>query len=90
VFGKRSAIAETGAPAPQPAERQEAVADAPPLQPTAPAPARESVPVEAGRAPFPSDGLGAPLIGAPTVSRNAPPANPVPPSIDTRRSDVYY
>ena len=47
-----------------------------------------------GRAPFPSAGLGAPILGAPTANRStAGPASPpptVPTAVDTRRSDTYY
>src|SRR5262245_52796007 len=46
-------------------------------------------PMETGRTPFPSDGLGAPLVSAPAASRPAAPSN-VPSSTDTRRSETYY
>jgi pilus assembly protein CpaF len=47
---------------------------------------------EAGRAPFPSAGLGAPIVGAPTKKVNAGPAAPaqIPTAVDSRRSDSYY
>ena len=46
--------------------------------------------METGRTPFPSDGLGAPLVAAPTTNRSPAPANSVPSSVDTRRSESYY
>ena len=50
---------------------------------------------EAGRTPFPSAGLGAPLIGAPTAKQNAgpkrqPQAQQIPSAVDARRSETYY
>jgi pilus assembly protein CpaF len=80
VFGKRSntdgrTAAAAAQPAPKPA--------APPPPPGTPSSG------DAGRAPMPSSGLGAPLVSAPA----SPPrmANP-PPVIatDTRRSESYY
>jgi pilus assembly protein CpaF len=81
VFGKRSTLND--APAPQPAAP--AAVPSPGIQP-APAPA---APIETGRTPFPSDGLGAPIISAPVPGR-LPPAAAVPSAIDSRRSDAYY
>src|SRR5262249_5594793 len=46
--------------------------------------------METGRTPFPSDGLGAPLLSAPPAARPAAPAGNVPSSVDTRRSESYY
>ena len=46
--------------------------------------------METGRTPFPSDGLGAPLVSAPDANRALVPGNNVPSSIDARRSDSYY
>jgi pilus assembly protein CpaF len=46
--------------------------------------------METGRTPFPSDGLGAPLVSAPAATRPPAPANNVPSSVDTRRSESYY
>ena len=46
--------------------------------------------METGRTPFPSDGLGAPLVSAPAATRQPAPANNVPSSVDTRRSESYY
>jgi pilus assembly protein CpaF len=60
----------------------------------APAPAvtAASVPtapgVEAGRTPFPSDGLAAPMVSAPPATRQPTPVNM--PATDSRRSDTYY
>jgi pilus assembly protein CpaF len=81
VFGKRSAdsLQKTLPPAPQkPA--------APPPAPGTPQAAN------AGRAPFPSVGLGAPLVSAPAVPRKPPAAEPPPPPAYTeaRRSETYY
>jgi pilus assembly protein CpaF len=61
-----------------------------PAAPPAMKPAAAKPAPEAGRTPFPSSGLGAPLVSAPA----SPPriANPPPPSMatDTRRSESYY
>jgi pilus assembly protein CpaF len=43
--------------------------------------------METGRTPFPSDGLGAPLVSAPATNREA--VN-TPSSTDMRRSESYY
>jgi pilus assembly protein CpaF len=88
VFGKRSGTSEARAPAPP------AFAPAPAAVP-APTPAPASAPArpagkEPSLTPFPSEGLGAPLIGAPVPGRAAPPANNVPSSVDSRRSETYY
>jgi pilus assembly protein CpaF len=58
-------------------------------------PAAETVPIadapmETGRTPFPSDGLGAPLVSAPPPNRAPAAVNMVPSSIDARRSESYY
>jgi len=49
---------------------------------------------EAGRTPFPSAGLGAPLVGAPTAKQNAGPKSQpqqqIPSAVDARRSESYY
>jgi len=81
VFGKRSATAEARVPppAPQPAAKPAA------MEPAAP-PAEDDA--EAGRAPFPSEGLGAPLVSAPAPTR-APAAVNMP-AVDARRSEAYY
>ena len=46
--------------------------------------------METGRTPFPSDGLGAPLLAAPIAPRQAAPPVAVPTSVDSRRSEDYY
>jgi pilus assembly protein CpaF len=98
VFGKRpttdspTAVAEhpgpavAAPPAPKPAAGDPAASAA--------APAGTEV---GGRTPFPSAGLGAPLIGAPTPGKNGagagpktPPPAPVPSAVDSRRSESYY
>jgi pilus assembly protein CpaF len=60
----------------------------------APAPQRAPMPAataaDTGRTPFPSAGLGAPLVSAPAApSRNAPPSQPMI-ATDSRRSESYY
>jgi len=89
VFGKRpvsgstdTAVLERQPPSPRPA--------APPPAPTTLAPAEATA--EAGRTPFPSAGLGAPIIGAPTKPVSAGPAAPppIPTAVDSRRSESYY
>jgi len=92
VFGKRSALSETSAPAapaPRPAAPPVAAQPLPQHEapPTAPIP---EAPVETGRTPFPSAGLGAPLVGAPAPSRSPASVQMVPNAIDTRRSEAYY
>jgi pilus assembly protein CpaF len=77
VFGKRSATAEA-----RPAPAAAAPTPAPGAAPAAPAAA------ETGRTPFPSEGLGAPLVPAPTPTR-APAAVNMP-AVDARRSESYY
>ncbi len=96
MFGKRSAsgssagaavLQERPAPAPRPPV-------APP--PTAPAAAQPpaAVPPDIGRTPFPSAGLGAPIIGAPPAGKPATaaakPQPQIPSAIDARRSESYY
>jgi len=83
VFGKRSGTSEAHAPAPA------APASASAAAPVAAAPKPTSKP-EPGLTPFPSDGLGAPLVPAPPPTRAASPINTVPSSVDTRRSETYY
>ncbi len=81
MFGKRSATSEAHAPAPAP--RPAALAPAPAA---APADVKNA---DTGRAPLPSERLGAPLVSAPTPSRT--PAAPVNvPATDSRRSETYY
>jgi pilus assembly protein CpaF len=86
VFGKRPTA---GSPA---SGAEAAPAPAPAPRPAAPAPAPSGA-SEAGRTPFPSEGLGAPIVGAPTASRGPGAQNPpqqIPTAVDTRRSDSYY
>jgi len=80
VFGKRStADARPAAPAPAP----------PKASPAAPASSAPRGAPEPGRTPFPSAGLGAPLVSAPATPQRV--ASP-PPTVatDTRRSESYY
>ena len=81
MFGKRSAASEAHAPAPAPHPAAPAVAPA-----AAPA---DNKAAENGRAPFPSEGLGAPLVSAPPPTRTPAPAVNMP-AIDSRRSEAYY
>ncbi|HMJ43550.1 MAG TPA: CpaF family protein [Pseudolabrys sp.] len=78
MFGKRGGSSEAQVLAPSPA----------PLSPAA-APAK-AAPKEQALTPFPSDGLGAPLVPAPPATRVASPINTVPTSVDSRRSETYY
>jgi pilus assembly protein CpaF len=87
VFGKRNATSEARVAAP--VARPAAPAPTVPPEPEA-APAAESAPIESGRTPFPSDGLGAALVAAPVASRTAPTINAIPSAVDSRRSDAYY
>jgi pilus assembly protein CpaF len=105
VFGKRPTGGGSGAeerpaaaapqPAPklvpQPAPKPAPVAAAAPAAPPA-------KPAGGGLTPFPSAGLGAPLVGAPTSKPNVggPPKQTaqipaaVPTAVDSRRADSYY
>jgi len=90
VFGKRSS--SDSAPA---AEQRPAAAPRPPAAPAAAPPPPAGTGSEAGRKPFPSAGLGAPIIGAPSGKPNVggPPNAPqqqVPSAVDSRRSESYY
>jgi pilus assembly protein CpaF len=84
VFGKRP-ISGTAAAVEQPPPQAPPPSVVPPPPPASP---------EAGRTPFPSAGLGAPIVGAPTGKVNAGPKTPPPPqvptAIDSRRSESYY
>jgi len=85
VFGKRSETSVARAPAPA----------APAAAPPASAPQAAAAPQPAGKpepglTPFPSEGLGAPLVPAPPPTRTASPINTVPSSVDSRRSETYY
>jgi pilus assembly protein CpaF len=81
VFGKRST--------------SEALTNLPPAprKASAPAPVPGSPQAtNAGRAPFPSAGLGAPLVSAPAAQRRITetPPPPAPTVTETRRSESYY
>jgi pilus assembly protein CpaF len=86
LFGKRPTTAEARAPAPA-ARPAAAPVVAPPLQPAA---AAHEAPVSMDKAltPFPSDGLGAPLVSAPTPARAVAAVNM--PATDARRSESFY
>ena len=88
MFGKRSGANEVPTPSPplQPAAPESADA----AQPAAPARPADNGASESGRTPFPSEGLGAPLVSAPKPSRNPAAAPLVPTAVDSRRSDTYY
>jgi len=83
VFGKRSA--QTNSPAQAPTS-----VASPPLAPETPAAAPVPATAESGRTPFPSDGLGAPILTAPAPTRAPVQVATPPASIDSRRSDSYY
>jgi pilus assembly protein CpaF len=89
VFGKRPNGSSAATLAPRAPASPGPVAPPTVAPPIAPAAAPQG-----GRTPFPSAGLGAPIVGAPTPNRNAAgtqnPAPPIPSAIDTRRSDSYY
>jgi len=90
VFGKRpvpgsASVAEAEDRQPIPAR------PAPSLVPAASAAANP--PPQGGRTPFPSAGLGAPILSAPAAAKVPSPAqNPpqIASAIDSRRSDSYY
>jgi pilus assembly protein CpaF len=92
LFGKRSSSGSEErsqtAEAPRPA-----LAPLPAAAPAASPPASAS---DGGRAPFPSAGLGAPLLAPPGPATNVPGmgmasrAPLVPAAVDTRRSESYY
>ncbi|MGI8525892.1 MAG: CpaF family protein [Pseudolabrys sp.] len=83
AFGKRSSST---------AEVSAAVAQAPAAAaPATPAPKPGAALVgEAGRTPFPSDGLGAAMVSAPAPARAPAATNTMPSSVDSRRSESYY
>ena len=82
MFGKRSTAAvETHSPVAEAARPVTATASAP----------STSVPVEHGHTPFPSAGLGAPLITPPeNPSRNSSTPTGVQTTAGARRSESYY
>jgi pilus assembly protein CpaF len=93
VFGKRPIPGSPG-PDPGPAERPPAAPRPAAPSPAAPTGAAAAAASQNGRTPFPSAGLGAPILGAPPPNRNAA-AGPKPPpqipsAVDTRRSESYY
>ena len=81
MFGRRSGLTEARvAPV--------ATEVAAPAQPGAvPKPAAPGA-METGRAPIPADGLGAPLVSAPSATRA--PTSVIMPAVDSRRSETYY
>jgi pilus assembly protein CpaF len=82
VFGKRSgAGAGSAVAAPPPPPKPEPAPAA-----RAPAPAAN----EPGRAPMPSDGLGAPILSPPTQPARQVANTVMPSSVDSRRSESYY
>ncbi|HWK96351.1 MAG TPA: CpaF family protein [Pseudolabrys sp.] len=87
MFGKRGATADIRSPVPamQPAPAPHTPAVSPQPVPAAP---QAAPPVDTGRTPFPSDGLGAPLVPAPTPERRQAAVNM--PAVDSRRSEAYY
>ncbi len=89
MFGKRNGANEARSPSPplQPAAAAAVVEEAAPPTPAQPA---ESGASESGRTPFPSEGLGAPLVSAPKPSRAPATAPVVPTAVDSRRSESYY
>ncbi|MEJ2625894.1 MAG: CpaF family protein [Pseudolabrys sp.] len=93
MFGKRHGVSENRAPSPplQPAATavSESAGAAAPQE--APAQTADSGAGESGRTPFPSEGLGAPLVSAPKPSRSPASSAPaIPTAVDSRRSDAYY
>jgi pilus assembly protein CpaF len=89
VFGKRPT---SGSSTPDPTARPPAAPR--PAVPPPDASSGAAANSQGGRTPFPSAGLGAPIIAAPSPSRTATGAqNPppqIPTAVDTRRSDSYY
>jgi pilus assembly protein CpaF len=81
VFGRRSGLTEACVAPP-------AADVAAPAQPGAVPKPGASGAMETGRAPMPSDGLGAPLVSAPPATRAPTPVNM--PAVDSRRSETYY
>ncbi len=90
MFGKRPL---PGSSAPGLADRQPPAPRPAPPPAVSPAAAAAAAKSEGGRTPFPSAGLGAPILAAPAPTRTATgPANPpqIPSAVDTRRSESYY
>jgi pilus assembly protein CpaF len=92
VFGKRPTNGSATLEQRQPPDLQ------PPPPASAPTPSvkppqTSASASEPGRTPFPSAGLGAPLIGAPTSKPNVGGQRPppqIPTAVDSRRSETYY
>jgi pilus assembly protein CpaF len=82
VFGRRSGTSEARVAVP--------AAAPPPAQPGAVPKPASGASMETGRAPIPSDGLGAPLVSAPATPRAPSAINTIPSSVDSRRSETYY
>ncbi len=87
MFGKRSSSPDSPAAAAVAERPQAAQRSAPPSSPPA-------APPQGGRAPFPSAGLGAPIVSAPAANRSpggqGGALQQVPTAIDLRRSESYY
>ena len=87
MFGKRptsgnaAAVAERPAPAPVPV-----------LPSAAPPVAPSGAVAEGGRTPFPSAGLGAPILATPSAqpAGGQKSAQQIPSAVDSRRSESYY
>jgi pilus assembly protein CpaF len=92
VFGKRSASGSAPGTIAQPVALRPAPPTPAPAPSAAPTPAA-TAPPQGGRTPFPSAGLGAPILPAPALRRtasNTPTAQQIPSAIDMRRSESYY
>jgi pilus assembly protein CpaF len=92
VFGKRPT---NGSPTAGGEQRPQAAPPlaAPPLPAAKPASHdAAAAAAELGRTPFPSAGLGAPIVGAPTGKPNVGGGKPqpIPTAVDARRSESYY
>jgi pilus assembly protein CpaF len=93
VFGKRSSTTESHEQRPAAAHSAPSPVVAPPLAPQHHAPqppAPHAAAAESGRTPFPSQGLGAPLVPAPAPNRTQSKQQMTVSAVDTRRSESYY
>jgi pilus assembly protein CpaF len=81
LFGKRSVSTAPAQLPPEPLQQHAPAVAAPPAPPGAP---------EAGRTPFPSDGLGAAILTPPGTAGRGQAKPAVPTAVDTRRSESYY
>ena len=89
MFGKRPT---PGSPTTSAAERP-AAAPRPAAPAPAVSPAASAASSDVGRMPFPSAGLGAPIIGAPAPAKTGAAQRPpvqIPTAVDSRRSESYY